>query len=87
MSQEAEWQTATDEIESSASNRAREAARGSDRREGTAAVGYLHVCTDEQAREGLSLDAQQLRIRSYCDAKQWELLRVYRDEGGNGALA
>lgn len=51
---------------------------------GLKAVGYLRVSTAEQAREGLSLDVQESRIRSYCDAKQWELVRIYRDEGVSG---
>jgi len=51
---------------------------------GLKAVGYLRVSTDEQAREGLSLDVQEARIRAYCEAKQWELLRIYRDEGVSG---
>ena len=44
------------------------------------AVGYVRVSTEEQA-EGYSLEAQERAIRSYCDAKGWTLLRVYRDEG------
>ncbi|MCH7683455.1 MAG: recombinase family protein [Gemmatimonadetes bacterium] len=30
------------------------------------ALGYARVSTDEQAREGVSLEAQQSRIRAYC---------------------
>jgi len=48
------------------------------------AVGYIRVSTDEQAREGLSLDAQEEKIRAYCTAKGWRLVRVYRDEGFSG---
>ncbi len=45
------------------------------------AVGYVRVSTEDQAREGYSVAAQEEAIRSYCKAKGWTLLRVYRDEG------
>ena len=51
---------------------------------GLKAVGYVRVSTDEQAKEGLSLAAQESRVTAYCEAKGWELLRVYRDEGQSG---
>ena len=51
---------------------------------GLKAIGYVRVSTDEQAREGLSLDLQVARIGAYCEAKGWELLRVYRDAGISG---
>jgi len=47
-------------------------------------AGYLRVSTDEQAREGLSLDAQEARIRGYCVARGWQLVRLERDEGKTG---
>jgi len=47
-------------------------------------VGYVRVSTDEQAREGLSLDAQEEKIKAYCTAKGWRLVRIYRDEGFSG---
>jgi len=53
-------------------------------RRGLKAVGYVRVSTDEQAKEGLSIDVQESRVRSYCDAKGWGLDRVYRDEGFSG---
>ena len=45
------------------------------------AVGYIRVSTEDQARDGISLDAQDARIRAFCDAKAWHLVRVIRDEG------
>jgi len=48
------------------------------------AVGYIRVSTQEQAQEGMSLEAQEERIRAYCTAKGWELLRVYQDAGISG---
>jgi len=45
------------------------------------AVGYIRVSTEEQAREGVSLDNQRARIEAFCVAKDWELISVYADEG------
>ncbi len=51
---------------------------------GLKAIGYIRVSTDEQAREGFSLPVQESRIRSYCEAKDWDLATIYRDEGVSG---
>lgn len=51
---------------------------------GLKAVGYIRVSTEEQAREGVSLDAQEARVKAFCQAKGWDLLRIYRDEGVSG---
>jgi site-specific DNA recombinase len=51
---------------------------------GLRAVGYVRVSTQEQAQEGFSLDVQEARIAAYCEAKDWQLARVYRDEGVSG---
>ena len=48
------------------------------------AVGYIRVSTDEQAKEGISLADQEARLTAYCQAKEWELVRIYRDEGESG---
>ena len=48
------------------------------------AVGYVRVSTLEQAREGISLDAQEARIRAYAAAKDLDLAEVLRDEGLSG---
>lgn len=45
------------------------------------AIGYVRVSTEEQAREGVSLDVQAARIRAYCEAKGWTLVEIFRDEG------
>ncbi len=45
------------------------------------AVGYVRVSTDDQAQNGVSLEAQEVKIRAYCVAKDWELLNIIRDEG------
>lgn len=49
------------------------------------AVGYIRVSTEEQAREGVSLDNQRKRIGAFCVAKDWTLERVYADEGVSGS--
>ncbi len=51
---------------------------------GTSALGYCRVSTDEQAREGVSLDAQRSRIRAYCEAKELELVDMLIDDGISG---
>jgi site-specific DNA recombinase len=43
---------------------------------------YTRVSTDEQAREGLSLDDQKHRLESYCHAMGWnQPIRFFIDEG------
>jgi len=42
---------------------------------------YVRVSTQEQAREGLSVDAQIDKCKSFCKARDWEVFRVYRDAG------
>jgi site-specific DNA recombinase len=48
------------------------------------AVGYIRVSTDEQAREGYGLSAQEQSIRAHCRAQGWELTDVYTDAGRSG---
>lgn len=48
------------------------------------AVGYIRVSTEEQAKEGVSLDNQIERIKSYCGYKGYGLLEVIKDEGISG---
>ena len=49
------------------------------------AIAYVRVSTEEQAREGISLDNQESRIRAFCQAKDWELAEVLVDEGYSGS--
>lgn len=42
---------------------------------------YSRVSTEEQAREGLSVDAQIEKCKSFCDARGWEIFKVYKDAG------
>jgi DNA invertase Pin-like site-specific DNA recombinase len=50
------------------------------------AVGYLRVSTDEQASEGVSLEAQRARIRAWCAAHEAVLpeSEVHVEEGLSG---
>jgi len=48
------------------------------------AVGYIRVSTEEQAKEGVSLDNQEAKIKAYCDSQDWELVKVFSDEGFSG---
>jgi hypothetical protein len=45
------------------------------------AIGYVRVSTQEQAKEGVSLDNQKDRIRNYCQYKAFNLLRIIEDAG------
>ena len=45
------------------------------------AAAYIRVSTDEQATEGVSLDAQEATLRSYCAMRGLELAEVVVDAG------
>ncbi len=49
------------------------------------ALAYARVSTAEQAREGVSLDAQVERIRAYCQMSGLSLVTVIREEGVSAA--
>jgi len=48
------------------------------------AIGYVRVSTEEQAREGISLEAQEDKIEKYADLHNLELVEVISDEGKSG---
>lgn len=50
------------------------------------AVGYIRVSTEEQAREGYSLENQIVEIKKKCKNEGWELLKIFDDKGISGAL-
>ena len=50
------------------------------------AIGYIRVSTDEQVRGGVSLDAQEERIRAYASMAGLSLISVIREEGVSAAL-
>lgn len=45
------------------------------------AVGYVRVSLDIQAQEGVSLDAQRLRIQAHCTAMDIRLIEIVTDAG------
>lgn len=45
---------------------------------------YVRVSTEDQAKEGFSLDAQVKRLESYCKVRDWTVSDIYRDEGFSG---
>lgn len=44
-------------------------------------IAYCRVSTEDQAREGVSLDAQKARIRAYCEAMDITLTDIVSDAG------
>jgi DNA invertase Pin-like site-specific DNA recombinase len=48
------------------------------------AVGYIRVSTEEQAREGISLEVQEDKVKKYADLHNLDLIEVIRDEGKSG---
>jgi DNA invertase Pin-like site-specific DNA recombinase len=49
------------------------------------AIGYVRVSTQEQATEGVSLDAQREKLRAYCKANNIRLVDIVADEGISGS--
>ena len=50
-------------------------------------IGYVRVSTDEQAHEGVSMDAQKAKIQAWCDLNGYELGCVHVDAGISGKRA
>ncbi|GGF13032.1 recombinase family protein [Williamsia phyllosphaerae] len=46
-------------------------------------LGYVRVSTDEQARSGLGIEAQEAALRAEAERRGWELT-ILRDEGLSG---
>jgi site-specific DNA recombinase len=46
---------------------------------------YVRVSTQEQARDGYSIDEQIDRLRDYCKAMGWIIVKIYTDAGHSGA--
>ena len=44
-------------------------------------IGYVRVSTEDQASDGVSLDAQLARVTAYSVAKGWDLVGVETDRG------
>jgi DNA invertase Pin-like site-specific DNA recombinase len=49
-------------------------------------VGYVRVSTEEQEREGVSLDAQRARLGAYCTMQGLELVEVVTDAAVSGTV-
>lgn len=45
---------------------------------------YTRVSTEDQAKEGFSLDAQKERLEAYCKARDWQIASKYVDDGHSG---
>lgn len=46
-------------------------------------LGYVRVSTDEQARSGLGLEAQEAALKAEAERRGWDLV-IFRDEGVSG---
>lgn len=46
---------------------------------------YVRVSTQEQAKEGYSIDEQIERLKDYCKAMGWIIVKIYTDAGFSGA--
>lgn len=42
---------------------------------------YVQVSTDRQALEGESLEEQEQRLRDFCKQRNWNVVKVYCEEG------
>lgn len=45
---------------------------------------YARVSTEDQAKEGFSLEAQLEKLRAYCNARGWGVAGEYVDDGYSG---
>lgn len=48
------------------------------------AIGYIRVSTENQVDEGVSLNAQKVKIKSWCDLNDYELVAIHEDAGISG---
>ena len=48
------------------------------------AIGYVRVSTEQQANEGVSLEAQKAKIAAWCVTNGYELVNVFVDAGISG---
>lgn len=44
-------------------------------------AGYIRVSTEEQVKEGYSLDAQRDKLINFCKSQDWTLVEIYVEEG------
>src|ERR1700677_2248069 len=50
------------------------------------AVGYIRVSTLDQSRNGVSLEAQEERLRAYCTAAGLHLVALIREDGVSASI-
>jgi len=50
----------------------------------TRCYGYVRVSTTMQAEEGISLDSQKAKIKAWCELNDYNLIKIYADEGVSG---
>jgi DNA invertase Pin-like site-specific DNA recombinase len=50
------------------------------------AIGYIRVSTLDQSQHGVSLEAQDERLRAYCVAAGLDLVAVIREDGVSGSV-
>ena len=48
---------------------------------GKVAGAYVRVSTEDQARGGVSLEAQEARLKQYAEMANWQLYKIYVDAG------
>ena len=51
------------------------------------ALAYIRVSTDDQASEGVSLDAQEAKIKAWCLLNDYNLAEIFVDAGLSGGRA
>jgi DNA invertase Pin-like site-specific DNA recombinase len=47
-------------------------------------IGYVRVSTEEQATGGFSLEAQEAKVRGYCELYELDLIGFHSDPGASG---
>lgn len=50
----------------------------------TAAVLYLRVSTEEQARDASGMESQERSCLAFCRDRKWEVLKIFKDAGISG---
>lgn len=50
------------------------------------AIIYCRVSSEKQVNEGHGLQGQELRCQQYADAKKYEVIKVFKDEGISGGI-
>ena len=48
-------------------------------------VGYIRVSTERQVQEGISLDAQEAKIKAWAELNDSEIISIFKDAGLSGA--